>query len=231
MLHNLFVREHNAICDHLKEHPRLGRQPAVQRGPADQRCGDGQDPLDRVDPGDPAQLRLDLGLNANWYGMLTYKFRKPEDRKTVADFNVSNPELGGLVGNKINKHGSPFGLTEEFVEVYRLHSLLPETLIVRDRTTVTSARRCRSSRAGRPDRRSSPARGDGQPVLLVRQPAAGRPRAEQLPPLHAGAEHSRQPGVRHGRDRHPAGPRAWRPALQRVPAPARTQPDPHASTT
>ena len=46
----------------------------------------------------------------------------------MAEYNVENPELGGLVGNRINKHGSPFGLTEEFVEVYRLHSLLPEAL-------------------------------------------------------------------------------------------------------
>ena len=41
---------------------------------------------------------------------------------------VRNPELGGVVGNPINKHDQPYGLTEEFVEVYRLHSLLPETL-------------------------------------------------------------------------------------------------------
>ena len=39
--------------------------------------------------------------------------------------------MGGVVGNPIDKHGSPYGLTEEFVEVYRLHSLLPETLEIR----------------------------------------------------------------------------------------------------
>ena len=67
--------------------------------------------------------------------MLTYKFRKPGHRKTVADFNVANPELGGLVGNRINKYGKPFGLAEEFVEVYRLHSLLPEELQLRRHDT------------------------------------------------------------------------------------------------
>ncbi len=54
----------------------------------------------------------------------------------------------------------------------------------------------------------------------------GAARAQQLPALHAGAEHPRQPGVRHGRGRHPARARARRSALQRVPAPARAQPDP-----
>ena len=58
-------------------------------------------------------------------------FRKPGDRKTVATYNVASPELGGVVGNKLDRHGAPYGLTEEFVEIYRLHSLLPETLRLR----------------------------------------------------------------------------------------------------
>ena len=58
-------------------------------------------------------------------------FKTGNDRKTVANINIRNPELGGVVGNPIDKHGSPYGLTEEFVEVYRLHSLLPETLELR----------------------------------------------------------------------------------------------------
>ena len=36
-----------------------------------------------------------------------------------------------MVGNPIDKHGQPCGLTEEFAEVYRLHSLLPETIRIR----------------------------------------------------------------------------------------------------
>ena len=47
--------------------------------------------------------------------------------------NIRNPELGGIVGNPINRHHCAFGLSEEFVEVYRLHSLLPETLQLRRR--------------------------------------------------------------------------------------------------
>jgi hypothetical protein len=74
---------------------------------------------------------LETGLNSNWYGLLTYKLRKSKARKTLSEVNIRNPELGGIVGNPINQHDSPFGLTEEFVEVYRLHSLLPETLQIR----------------------------------------------------------------------------------------------------
>jgi hypothetical protein len=136
MLHNLFVREHNAICDHLKYfHPDwdddrlfnvarlvnaavMAKIHSVEWTPA-------------VLPNE----RLAIGLNANWYGILTYKFRKARDRKTEATFNIDNPELGGLVGNAINKHMSPFGLSQEFVEIYRLHSFLPERLDLRDHRT------------------------------------------------------------------------------------------------
>ena len=79
---------------------------------------------------------LETGLNSNWYGLLTYLRHKGKTRKTVAEVNIRNPELGGIVGNPINRHDCVFGLTEEFVEVYRLHSLLPETLQLqrRDKT-------------------------------------------------------------------------------------------------
>jgi heme peroxidase len=76
---------------------------------------------------------LDLGLNVNWYGLLTFMLHKGKTRKTLSEINVRNPEIGGIVGNPVNKHGRAFGLTEEFVEVYRLHSMLPETLRLRHR--------------------------------------------------------------------------------------------------
>jgi Animal haem peroxidase len=132
MLHNLFAREHNAICDHLAEHhpdwddgrlfnvARLVNAAVMAK-------------IHTVEwtPAILPNRGLDLALNSNWYGMLTYRFRKPGDRKTVATYNIASPELGGVVGNKLDRHGAPYGLTEEFVEVYRLHSLLPETLRLR----------------------------------------------------------------------------------------------------
>ena len=132
MLHTLFTREHNAICDHLKKHYNdwddarlfnvarlinaalMAKIHSVEWTPA-------------VLP----NKGLDTALNANWYGILTNLFEKGSSRKTVSEINVRNPELGGVVGNPINKHDVPFALTQEFVEVYRLHSLLPETLKIK----------------------------------------------------------------------------------------------------
>jgi hypothetical protein len=129
ILHTLFVREHKAICDCLKiSYPHwddnrlfnvtrlinaavMAKIHTVEWTPA-------------ILP-NPA---LNTALNANWFGILTNLLRSGKDRKTVAGINVRNPEMGGVVGNPIDKHGQPFGLTEEFTEVYRLHSLLPESL-------------------------------------------------------------------------------------------------------
>ena len=132
MLHTLFVREHNAICDMLCDaYPTwddnrlfnvarlinagvMAKIHSVEWTPA-------------ILPNET----LETGLNSNWYGLLTYLKDKGKARKTLSEVNIRNPELGGIVGNPINRHHSAFGLTEEFVEVYRLHSLLPETLEVR----------------------------------------------------------------------------------------------------
>lgn len=43
------------------------------------------------------------------------------------------PVLTGLVGLKQpNNHGVPYSLTEEFIAVYRMHSLLPDSLQLRN---------------------------------------------------------------------------------------------------
>ena len=131
MLHTLFTREHNAICDRLSNaypHWDDGRLFNVAR--LINAAVMAKIHTIEWTPAILPNRGLDSGLNANWYGLFT-TYRAPENRKTVADINVRNPEMGGVVGNPINKHGQPYGLTEEFVEVYRLHSLLPETIRIR----------------------------------------------------------------------------------------------------
>ncbi len=131
MLHTLFTREHNAICDRLKsahhdwDDARLFSVARLINAAVMAK-------IHTVEwtPAILPNRGLDSGLNANWYGLFT-TYRAAENRKTVADINVRNPEMGGVVGNPINKHGQPYGLTEEFAEVYRLHSLLPEAIRIR----------------------------------------------------------------------------------------------------
>ena len=141
MMHTLFAREHNAICDHLKaaypdwnDHRLFNVARLINAAVMAKIHSVEWTPAILPNHG------LSEALHANWYGLLTNLLRSPDKRKTVADINVRNPELGGVVGNPIDKHGVPFGLTEEFVEVYRLHSLLPEALRLRRIATHDDAR-------------------------------------------------------------------------------------------
>lgn len=132
MLHTLFAREHNAICDRLKvSYPHWDDSRLFNVARLVNAAVMAKIHTVEWTPAILPNPALDAGLKANWYGLLTNRLRLGKERKTVADINVRNPELGGVVGNPLEKHGAPFGLTQEFVEVYRLHSLLPDTLKLR----------------------------------------------------------------------------------------------------
>ncbi len=132
MLHTLFVREHNAICDHLKlYHPQWNDHRLFNVTRLINAAVMAKIHTVEWTPAILPNPALDMALNANWFGILTNLFRTGKHRRTVAKINIRNPELGGVVGNPIDKHGQPFALTEEFVEVYRLHPLLPEELHLR----------------------------------------------------------------------------------------------------
>ncbi|KAK4800467.1 hypothetical protein SAY86_020954 [Trapa natans] len=123
----LFVKEHNSVCDMLKEnypdfddeklfcHARLVTSAVI----AKIHTIDWTVQLLKTDT-------LKAGMRINWYGFLG---------KQVKDIfgHILGPILSGLVGlGKPRDHGVPYSFTEEFVSVYRMHSLLPEKLIVRD---------------------------------------------------------------------------------------------------
>ncbi|MGA9492032.1 MAG: peroxidase family protein [Mycobacterium sp.] len=132
MLHTLFVREHNAICDMLHEaYPDWDDECLFNVARLINAALMAKIHSVEWTPAILPNQTLETGLNSNWYGLLTFLLHKGKKRKTVAEVNIRNPELGGIVGNPINKHDCVYGLSEEFVEVYRLHSLLPETLQLR----------------------------------------------------------------------------------------------------
>jgi len=95
-------------------------------------------------PGILANKTLGLAMNANWYGFEKYaSFTKNSNTKTTVKWfqkfcnevidTYSGAQryceiLGGIVGGRQNLYGVPFSMTEEFVAVYRMHSLLPENL-------------------------------------------------------------------------------------------------------
>ena len=132
VLHTLFVREHNSICDRLKmSHPQWDDNRLFNVARLINAAVMAKIHTVEWTPAILPNPALNAALNANWFGIMTNICNYGNDRKTLSEINIRNPEMGGVVGNPINRHGQPFGLSEEFAEVYRLHSLLPESLRLR----------------------------------------------------------------------------------------------------
>jgi len=125
LMHNLFVKEHNAICDHLaREYP-----------------GWDDDQLYRVarlvnvalmakihtlewTPAILGHPVLQVGMKGNWWGFAGERIKKALGR-------ISEGELvSGIPGSATDHHGADYCLTEEFVSVYRMHALMPDHIDV-----------------------------------------------------------------------------------------------------
>jgi len=139
MLTTLFVREHNAICDELHAaYPDWDDQRLFNVARLINAAVMAKIHTLEWTPAILPNPALNAAMHANWYGLVENLIRKGANRKTVDEINIRNAELGGVVGNPIDTHGRTYGLTEEFVEVYRLHSLLPETLVLRRHDEASS---------------------------------------------------------------------------------------------
>jgi len=101
LLHTLFALEHNAICDRLKKaHPNWSDD----------------------DLFDYARL-----VNA----AVMAKIHTVEWTPGIANHRVVHAALNGnwktIRGSRTDHHAAPYAITEEFVAVYRMHPLIPDT--------------------------------------------------------------------------------------------------------
>src|SRR4029434_4573901 len=127
MLHLLFVKEHNAICDMLAAHyPHFDLQRLYETARLINAAVMAKIHTVEWTPAILPNRVLNSAMNSNWYGLLTNLLRAKGERHTVAALNIADPIAGGIVGNANDKHGVPYSLTREFLSVYRLHSLLPD---------------------------------------------------------------------------------------------------------
>ncbi|MEC4817172.1 MAG: peroxidase family protein [Scytonema sp. PMC 1069.18] len=121
LMHLLFTLEHNAICDRLKSHyptwtddqlfnkARLINTALIAK-------------IHTVEwttaiLGHPA---LQIAMNANWWGLVGEKITKLVGRVSKSE------SISGIPGSITNHFDVPYSLTEEFVSVYRMHTLLPD---------------------------------------------------------------------------------------------------------
>jgi hypothetical protein len=128
-IHTLFVREHNAIADHLAQaYPDWDDDALFHTARLVNVAVMAKIHTVEWTPAVLPNKTLADGMSANWFGLLTHLFGG-QRKKVLEDIPVSNRELGGILGNP---HGrfAKYGLSEEFAAVYRLHSLLPDSVTI-----------------------------------------------------------------------------------------------------
>ncbi len=133
LLHNLFAQEHNAIADMLAQ-----RYPAMN----DQQLYDTARAINAAvivkihtvewTPAIIPNPALEVGMNVNWYGLNKYLSPKLVKLPSYIPLPYAHV-IYGVRGGKRELHQDPvtgadvpFALTEEFVSVYRMHTLLPD---------------------------------------------------------------------------------------------------------
>src|SRR3954454_13706573 len=129
LLHTLFVKEHNAICDHLKgSYPTWDDEQLFLTSRLVNSALMAKIHTVEWTPGILANPVLERAMNSNWYGVLPRWVRQKVG-------HVGTEMIGGIVGSDQEHHAAPYAITEEFVSVYRLHPLLPDDYEMRDHRT------------------------------------------------------------------------------------------------
>jgi len=128
LMHTLFAREHNVICDRLKmEYPDADSDWLFNKARLIIAALIAK--IHTVE-WTPAVLNtpvLRMGMRANWWGLIGEKFIRGFGRKVKSDI------LGGIIGTHPDHHAAPYAMTEEFNAVYRMHSLMPDVFHFRAR--------------------------------------------------------------------------------------------------
>jgi hypothetical protein len=121
LLHTLFMREHNAICDALRrDDPSLTDDELYHKARLVNAALMAKIHTVEWTPAIIAHPTTIKGMNANWYGLLGERLTKRFGRIGKGEV------LSGIPGSPADHHGVPYSLTEEFVAVYRMHPLLPD---------------------------------------------------------------------------------------------------------
>jgi hypothetical protein len=121
LLHSLFMREHNAICDRLHEtHPELSDDELYDKARLVVAALMAKIHTTDWTPAIIAHPTTVKALRTNWWGL------EGEGLDTTLGRLTSNEVLRGIPGSPTALHGVPYSLTEEFVCVYRMHPLIPD---------------------------------------------------------------------------------------------------------
>ncbi|XP_031564179.1 alpha-dioxygenase 2-like [Actinia tenebrosa] len=135
LLHNAFTHEHNSVCDMLKnKHPSWSDQKIYDTARLIISALIAKIHVVEWTPTILNEKFVKYAVDVEWFGKLA-----PEVLSALMKNNVTlDPgSVKANIGNPRNfgKNNVPFSLTEEFVAVYRFHSLLPDQIHIRSMDT------------------------------------------------------------------------------------------------
>jgi len=123
LLHTLFVKEHNAICDQLhKSYPSWNDEKLFLTARLVNAALMAKIHTIEWTPGILNTPVLNTSMHANWYGALPHWMKGTRAVSRILDLEGGT----GIIGSPQRHHAAPFSITEEFISVYRLHPLIPD---------------------------------------------------------------------------------------------------------
>ncbi|MEU9304815.1 peroxidase family protein [Streptomyces sp. NPDC048269] len=126
-MQTLFAREHNAVCEALRqEYPRLSEDRVYHTARLVVSALIAKIHTVEWTPAILATEVIDIGLKTNWQG---------PPKKWLEQLGLWLFEAHSLTGipkTQPDHHAAPYSLTEDFVTVYRMHPLLPDDFEIVD---------------------------------------------------------------------------------------------------
>lgn len=137
LLHTVFAREHNAICDALRAaYPTWSDEEVFQRARLINAALLAKIHTVEWTTALLTHPTVTAALRANWWGVFGERIQRNYGRVS------SNEVLSGIPGAQKDHFGVPYAITEEFVAVYRMHPLIPDDYTfysLRDQSVVRHA--------------------------------------------------------------------------------------------
>jgi hypothetical protein len=126
LLHTLFMREHNAVCDVLHAaYPAWSDDQVFDTARLVVAALLAKIHTVEWTTAILAHPVLRIGMRANWFGIAEERVHRLLGR-------ISGSEvISGIPGSATNHHAAPYSITEEFVAVYRMHPLVPDEFTLR----------------------------------------------------------------------------------------------------
>jgi hypothetical protein len=121
LLYTLFAREHNAICDRLREaYPAWSDDDLFDRARLVNVALMAKIHTVEWTPAIIGHPTTRFAMRGNWWGLEGERLSRLVGRLGASEV------LSGIPGSATDHHGAPYAITEEFVAVYRMHPLIPD---------------------------------------------------------------------------------------------------------